>query len=168
MSEAIFFYSFATVTVVMMLFMIFQTNPVSSALCLIFSFFGLAGLYVLLSAPFVAVLQILVYAGAIMVLFIFVIMLLKLRQEDLISDSVSPLKIAVSLAVIAAGGYGAYRLFAAPYQAFGPTPPGFGEAKPVGELIFTQYLLPFEVASVLLLAAIVGVILLGQKGSESR
>src|SRR3989338_2431365 len=76
--DAILFYIFGGLSVLMTLLMIFQTNPVASAIYLVGAFFGLAALYVLLSAPFVAVLQVLVYAGAIMVLFNFVIMLLNI------------------------------------------------------------------------------------------
>ena len=76
------FYAFAAVTVIGSLAVVLQKNPVYSVLALIGAFFGLAGLYVLLEAPFVAVVQIIIYAGAIMVLFLFVVMLLNAPQED--------------------------------------------------------------------------------------
>src|SRR5688500_322186 len=76
------FYAFAAVTVIGSLAVVLQKNPVYSVLSLIGAFFGLAGLYVLLEAPFVAVVQIIIYAGAIMVLFLFVVMLLNVPRED--------------------------------------------------------------------------------------
>ena len=80
-SDALLFYTFAIVTVIGAMLVVSQKNPVYSVLSLILSFFGLAGLYVLLEAPFVAVVQIIIYAGAIMVLFLFVIMYLNLGHD---------------------------------------------------------------------------------------
>ena len=80
-SDALLFYLFAIITVAGALMVVTQKNPVYSVLSIILAFFGLAGLYVLLEAPFVAVAQIIIYAGAIMVLFLFVVMLLKDRKS---------------------------------------------------------------------------------------
>lgn len=163
MSEPFFFYFFSSIIVVMVILMIFQTNPVASALYLVFGFFGLAGLYVLLSAPFVAVLQVLIYAGAIMVLFIFVIMLLNLKKEDLIYDKVSWRKIAVGLIGFLFLGFLAYTFIHIPVLPFQKLPAGFGEPETVGRLLFTRYLIPFELTSILLLVAIIGAVMLGKK-----
>ena len=81
-SDYLLFYAFAGLTVLAALFVIVQRNPIYSVLSLILSFFGLSGLYVLLDAPFVAAVQIIIYAGAIMVLFLFVVMLLNVPRED--------------------------------------------------------------------------------------
>jgi len=81
-SEVLLFYAFAATSVIGSLLVVLQKNPVYSVLALIFAFFGLSGLYVLLEAPFVAVVQIIIYAGAIMVLFLFTVMLLNVPRED--------------------------------------------------------------------------------------
>src|SRR3990167_10457734 len=163
MSEVIFFYIFSTIAVGMVMLMIFQTNPVASALYLVFAFFGLAGLYVMLSAPFVAVLQVLVYAGAIMVLFIFVIMLLNIRKEELVYDKVTGRKIAVILLALFFAGFLILNFVKIPVVPFAPVEEGFGEVAPVGRLLFLKYLIPFELTSILLLVAIVGALVLGKK-----
>src|ERR1043165_9098257 len=85
-SDALLFYAFAAVSVIGALLVVAQRNPVYSLVSLVGSFFGLSGLYVLLQAPFVAVIQIIVYAGAIMVLFLFVVMLLNAPQEETAHD----------------------------------------------------------------------------------
>lgn len=167
MTEAIFFYLFGGLAVVMVTAMILTTNPVTSALCLVLGFFGLAGLYVLLEAPFVAALQILVYAGAIMVLFIFVIMLLNLQPQDLIGDKVSPAKFVlvggVMVAILVSLFYGV----TLPDTPFAELPPDFGSPAAVGRLLFSEYAVPFELASVLLLVAIIGAVILGKKEKRS-
>ncbi len=173
MSESFFFYLFAGITVATVGLMIFQTNPIASVLYLVFGFFGIAGLYVLLSAPFLAVLQVLVYAGAIMVLFIFVLMLLKLRQEDLIYDRMTWRNLLVVLMALGSAGFLIFRFMKLDFHAFPPIPPGsgvaqlevpqFGEADGVGRLLFTHYLIPFEITSILLLVAIIGAVMLGKK-----
>lgn len=108
--ESIFFYGFSLITVVTVILMIVQRNPVSSALCLVASFFSLAALYVLLQAHFVATLQILVYAGAIMVLFIFVIMLLNLREDELSVDRFTISRLSVIFFAILTAGVLGFKL----------------------------------------------------------
>ena len=104
------FYAFAAVTVLGSLFVIVQRNPIYSVLALIGAFFGLSGLYVLLEAPFVAIVQIIIYAGAIMVLFLFVVMLLNVPREDAAEWDRAhplyrpwPLRIGAVLAVLLVG-----------------------------------------------------------------
>lgn len=165
--EPIAFYILATITTTLILLMIFQTNPVSSALCLVASFFSLAGLYVLLDAHFVAILQILVYAGAIMVLFIFVIMLLNLKKEELVYDRINFKRILVAIIGMELFAFLSWQFMKIPYDAekmaFKPVADGFGTAEAVGKLIFSNYVIPFEVIGLLLLAGIVGSILLGRR-----
>lgn len=150
-------------TVLMVLLMIFQTNPIASAVYLVFGFFGLAGLFVLLEAPFVAVLQVLVYVGAIMVLFIFVLMLLNLKKEDLIYDKVTWKKIGVVLLGLFFLSFLAYHFISIPVEPFKVAAENFGEPKAVGQLLFTNYLIPFELTSFLLLVGIIGAVVLGKK-----
>lgn len=137
-------------------------NPVTSAMCLVLCIASMAGLFVLLHAFFLAAVQVLVYAGAVMVLFLFVIMLLDLKEEEhrkiklfgLAAGAVSVGTIAaIMLRLIWVQKPGA-QLAAATLQ---------GETRQLGHVLFEQYLLPFEILSILLLAAMVGVILLSKK-----
>lgn len=164
--EAALFYIFGALSVAMVIVMIVKTNPVASALCLVVAFFGLSGLYILLEAPFVAVLQILVYAGAIMVLFIFVIMFLNLTPEELKEDRVTRPRLLAGLVVFLTTLGLAVKYLDWQSLSFQAAPEGFGEASGVGRLMFTGYLVPFEVVSILLLVAIVGVFVLGRRERE--
>ncbi|MBX7149477.1 NADH-quinone oxidoreductase subunit J [bacterium] len=166
MGETILFYIFGGLALLMVFLTVIQKNPVASALCLVMALFNLAGLYVLLMAPFVAVMQVLVYAGAIMVLFIFVVMLLKLRDQDLIDDQVTlPKLFTLPLAGIFI--YLLVRKFLSlGTGAFPAVDASFGAPKEVGKILFADYLIPFEITSVLLLVSIIGVVLLAKK--ESR
>ena len=164
--EALLFYIFGGLAVVMVVFMILKTNPVTCALSLVVAFFGLSGLYILLDAPFVAALQILVYAGAIMVLFIFVIMFLNLTPEELKEDRVTRPRLVAGLVLFLSTLGLAVKYLDWQTLSFQPAPEGFGEAAPVGRLMFTEYLVPFEIVSILLLVAIVGVFVLGRREGE--
>ena len=167
--EIYFFLFFAVVAVVSSVAMILQRNPIYCVLLLIMVMISIAGLYLMLDAQFVAIIQIVVYAGAIMVLFLFVIMLLNLSREE-----GGTLRIQKPLAVLLAA------LLFLPVAAMvlssagGGTPPpadgaaaGFGEVEQIGSLLFTKYLLPVEIAAVLLLIAIVGAVVLTRKGTVS-
>jgi NADH-quinone oxidoreductase subunit J len=139
----------------------FSRNPVTSAMCLVLTIISLAGLFVLLHAFFLAAVQVLVYAGAVMVLFLFVIMLLDLKEEE--RRKLKALGIAGG--VISVGAILAIflsSLFQAPLGA-AESPALEGGTVALGKLLFTEYLLPFEIVSVLLLVAIVGVVLLSKK-----
>jgi NADH-quinone oxidoreductase subunit J len=161
----ILFYVFAFLTLLCGVLVIanpFSRNPVTSAMFLVLTIISMAGLFVLLHAFFLAAVQILVYAGAVMVLFLFVIMLLDLKEEErrkiksfgLIAGLVSVGAIvAIFLKVLLSAPLGADLSAQAPD----------GDPAALGKLLFTQYLLPFEVVSVLLLVAMVGVILLSKK-----
>jgi NADH-quinone oxidoreductase subunit J len=168
MVETILFLILATATAVTALLVILQRNPVTSAIFLILTFFSLAGIYLLLFAEFIAVIQVLVYAGAIMVLFLFVIMLLNPDQERkfLVRNRLQKV-LAVFLSFVLLG------LIAMVFQAAffegtrGLFPPekvaALGNTQIVARLLFTDFLLPFEITSVLLLVAIIGAIVLAKR-----
>ena len=159
-----FFYVFAGLTLLCGFLVVanpFSRNPVTSAMFLVLSIVSLAGLFVLLHAFFLAAVQVLVYAGAVMVLFLFVIMLLDLKEEvrrhyktfGVVTGALA----VVALAVIA------IRAIATSGMGTGLQPQAEGGTAPLGRLLFSQYLLPFEIVSVLLLVAMVGVILLSKR-----
>lgn len=162
-AEFVVFWLFALPLVLSAFGVIWARNPVNAAMSLVAAFFFLAGIYVLLVAHLLAFLQVLVYAGAIMVVFLFVIMLLALHDEDL--------KRSRPKAIQWAGAFGGLGLMAVLAQAiqdaglmeFKTVSPDFGTVKKVGELLFTQYLLPFEATSVLLLVAIVGAVVVAKE-----
>ena len=159
--DNVLFHVFGALAIAASIAVIGQRNPMHSVLWLIASFLGLAGLYVLLDAPFAAVTQIIVYAGAIMVLFLFVIMLLGAEQlseeEPLPGQRVAALLLgtgfiiaATILIVVQAGP-------ATPLPAPEAT---FASPMDVGTTLFTRYTLPFEVVSAILLVAMIGAIVL--------
>ena len=145
---------------------ILQRNPIMSAISLIANFFCIALLYLLLHAQLLAVLQIVVYTGAIMVLVVFVIMLLNLGDEARLTEKFDVRKIA---GVVLATGFllEMLYLFAARTPQAPPTAPAqeIGTVEAMGSAIFTRFLLPFEITSLLLLAAIVGAVVLAKKSS---
>ena len=186
------FYAFAVLTVAPALLMIISRSPVTSAMFMIASFVGMASLFVLLDAFFIAVLQILVYAGAVMVLFIFIIMLLDMDQrEDLRHRSLPAMAsmVAFGLLVVMVLGFfkgqfpGSFPQVQEPVatayadQAYdldnaAPSLPFATKARAFGYGLFTKYMLPFQVTGVLLLIAMVGVIVLSKphkpKGEEAE
>ncbi len=162
------FYLFATVAVVASLLVIAQRNPIHSVLLLIASFGALSGLYVLLQAPFVAVIQIIVYAGAIMVLFLFVVMLLNAPHEDTDFDErTHPL---LRPGAMRLGGLLAVALVMELVWALSNAADSgrFGVERlvsvaAIGRMLFTEYAFAFEVTSVLILVAMVGAVVLARK-----
>src|SRR5580692_1199234 len=162
--DVFFFMLFATVAVVCGISVILQKHPISSALSLVAVMGSIAVLYLLLGAEFIAMAQIIVYAGAVMVLFIFVIMLLNAGEEVRSGRSWTSqlLGIPALLAFVALIVYFVQRGFAdAGNVKFGNFTGG--SAQSVGLALFTAYLLPFEVTSVLVLVAILGAIVLARK-----
>ncbi|MGD0087026.1 MAG: NADH-quinone oxidoreductase subunit J [Verrucomicrobiota bacterium] len=161
----ILFYLFAALTLLCGVLVVanpFSRNPVTSAMFLVLTIISMAGLFVLLHAFFLAAVQIIVYAGAVIVLFLFVIMLLDLKEEQrrkikrfgLVAGLVSVgAIITIALKALRATQPGAQL----------PAPQTEGSTDALGKLLFTQYVLPFEVISILLLVAMVGVILLSKK-----
>jgi NADH-quinone oxidoreductase subunit J len=163
--ETLLFYAFAALTLLCGLMVVanpFSRSPVNSAMFLVLTIVSMAGLFVLLHAFFLAAVQIIVYAGAVMVLFLFVIMLLDLKEEE--RRRVRKLGLLASLIAVGAitGLFVISVLSANPGGHLSP-PAVEGGTAPLGKLLFTQYLLPFEIVSVLLLVAMVGVILLSKK-----
>ena len=152
----------------------FGRNPIHSAISLIVSFFFLAGIYALLGAHLLAGLQIIVYAGAIMVLFTFVIMLLNLSDDELGESDFKPIKLLGALVVLFIFG----KLLAAFDVAATLTPSapgfdaagqeGFGGVEEVGRLIYTAHMVPFELVGVLLLVAVVGAVMMAKKKLNTR
>jgi NADH-quinone oxidoreductase subunit J len=163
--QDLLFYLFAAATLICGLMVVanpFSRNPVTSAMFLVLTIVSMAGLFVLLHAFFLAAVQILVYAGAVMVLFLFVIMLLDLKEEEQrrIRTTGAVLGIA-TVGLIYTALVRAFRTLPAMAEA---SPPQLeGATAPLGKLLFTDYLLPFEMVSVLLLVGMVGVILLSKK-----
>jgi NADH-quinone oxidoreductase subunit J len=162
----VLFYVFAALTLACALLVIvnpFSRSPVTSAMFLVLTIISMAGLFLLLHAFFLAAVQILVYAGAVMVLFLFVIMLLDLKEEDRRKIKF----FGIVAGVIAVGGIvSAFVKSIASVKASSDTPQLEGDTLSLGHLLFTSYTLPFEVVSVLLLVAMIGVILLSKKKLE--
>lgn len=165
-AEQLLFWVFSIGTIGAAFGVIFLRNPVASAMSLVASFFFLAGIYVLLWAHTIAVLQVLVYAGAIMVLFLFVIMLLSLTDTGPIAQ-LSPSRVA--------GGAATVALFASLALVFRKLPQettvawlsperlqSFGTIKQLGAVLYTNWLFPFEAVSLLLLVAIVGAVVVAK------
>jgi NADH-quinone oxidoreductase subunit J len=171
--DLIAFYAFAAIAVGGALLVVGQRNPVYSVMAIVGSFCGLSGLYVLLEAPFVAVVQIIIYAGAILVLFLFTVMLLNASREDGAEWDRShpyyrpgPTRIGAVLAVVLLG-----QLVWAMTRLAGtgggvPEQPAASSVRLLGRVLFTDYMFAFEVTSILIIAAMVGaVVLAGRKGN---
>ena len=165
MIEAVLFYFLAAVLVGTALLVVTRTNPIGSAIAMVVAFAALSGLYAMLSASLAAILQVLVYAGGIMVLVIFVIMLLNLRKEEL-----EPMKartgsllgfLGLSLLLVV----GPVWMVLAPSwrPASVPLESGFGTITSVGAKLFAEYTFPFEMLSLVLLTAVVGALVLSKR-----
>ncbi len=161
--QAILFYLLAALSILGGLLMVSLRNPLSGAFSLILSLCSLAGLFAMVHAEFVFILQILVYAGAIMVLIIFTIMLLNLRKEEIEEAPVGWMRFLFTAVLCAAGAVGAIRVFSMIEPARVEPTEAFGSIEAVGRLMLSGYLYPFEVISLILLVAIVGVVLLAKK-----
>lgn len=168
MLETVIFYLMAAVLMGLALLVVTRTNPVAAALALVAAFGVLAGFYALLNAELVAVLQILVYAGGVMVLVLFVLMLLNLHPDDL-----KPLKVSGPFASLVLGAVllGAFLPILAslagpsnPWTGIVPvTAPEFGGIRSVADRLFSHALLAFEVLSLLLTAAVAGALVLAKR-----
>ncbi len=162
--ELALFYAFALLAVLSTVLTISAKNPVYSALWMIGSFAATAALFVLLDAFLIATVEVLVYAGAIMVLFLFVIMLINLRSEEQQGLRLSP------LAILAAGTF--LVLFGKAVGDLGPAVSAkpndvVGTAGALAEVMFTRYVVPFEAVSMLLLAAILGTVVLSRRNAQA-
>jgi NADH-quinone oxidoreductase subunit J len=163
----ILFYVFASLTLVFGFLVIanpFSRNPVTSAMFLVLTIGSLAGLFVLLQAFFLAAVQVLVYAGAVMVLFLFVIMLLDIKAEERRHIR----KLGALTGLVAAGAFlGLFvRSLSATKLPDSSAPVQSGGTADLGRLLFSDYLLPFEIVSLILLVAMVGVVLLSKKEAK--
>lgn len=164
--EAVLFYIFAIGVVVAGAQVVLRRNPIYGAVSLVACFFFLAGIYVLLSAHLIAILQVMVYAGAVMVLFVFVIMLLNLKEEELGEMHVTTMKGIGLAAVLVVVGFITWKALA-PVQfardlAVSEQVHGFGGVKAVGNVLYRSAVLPFEVTSLLLLVAVVSAVVIAK------
>src|SRR5687768_12549449 len=163
---ALLFILFAGMAIGCALAVVAQRNPLYSAISLIGVFVSLACLYVMLAAPFIAAVQVIVYAGAIMVLVVFVIMLLNVEEEEHRRPRLKFLvPAAIGLAAVLIAEV-AFILATVPGSGVTPSTGGVnvGLTHSVGSALFTQYLLPFEITSILILMAIVGAMTLARRG----
>jgi len=176
MPETITFYLFAALTVIASALVIGQRNPMYSVLLLIASFGGLSGLYIQLEAPFVAVAQIIIYAGAIMVLFLFVVMLLNAPKEDAADwDRTHPLRqpgvarwgtLLAALLVVQLGmALSAVGQYDVPVGAQAD-PTTVNSVTDMGRALFTRHTFAFEATSILILVAMVGAVVLARREGD--
>ena len=173
----VLFILLAALVLVAALGVIFLRNPVHSALSLVANLVGVAGIYAMLNAHFLAAVQIIVYAGAIVVLVLFVLMLLNLKVEALKRHEQIFYTVVMLIAVVFCGA-----LLPVLHQFFGvfnsdttlkassviPTMVVEGTVEAIGKLLFTRYLFLFEAASILIMAALVGAVMLSKHGSTSN
>lgn len=162
------FYSFGLITILSALAVICFSNPVYSGLCLVACFFSLGVIYILMNQEFFAVIQILIYAGAIMVLFLFIIMLLDLSSQQL---GVTFSKLSILIACVV--GFFIFKLGTILYNwknftvkkeyTLEKIEESGGIIEVIGELLYTHFLLPFEMISLLLFVAIIGAVLIAKK-----
>lgn len=159
----IIFYAFAALTVASASMMVFSKNVIYSAVGLLFAFFGVAGIYVLLAADFLAVVQILVYVGGILILLLFGVMLT--QRITSVEMHTGTLQLVPALLAVAGVFVILFRVInktswnIIPKSEFNPT------AEKIGNLLMTDFLIPFEIVSVLLLAALIGAAFIARKSS---
>jgi NADH-quinone oxidoreductase subunit J len=166
MLPKLFFGYFSIVMIVLSLLIITRRNPVHSVLWMLVLFFHIAGLYLFLNAEFLAAVQLILYAGAILVLFLFVIMMLNLKEELTAERFIGewPIGVALGISILMfiyftiskfiQGPAGQYTIEAIKRET---------HTKAIGKVLYTEYLFPFEIASLILLIAIVGAIVLAKK-----
>ncbi|MFT3919060.1 NADH-quinone oxidoreductase subunit J [Cloacibacterium sp.] len=161
--DQILFYLFSALALGSASYFVFAKNPLYAILSLIVTFFTIAALYILLNAQFLGIIQIIVYAGAIMVLFLYVLMMLNLNKEDESKKhNINKLVGIVAAGILFVGMLGAYKGLKTGV-ATKDIDVSVGLTKNLGKLLFNEYVLPFELASILILAGIVGAVLIGKK-----
>jgi NADH-quinone oxidoreductase subunit J len=171
MPEKVLFLVMAPIAFGSAIAMIWARNAVHAALFLVLNFFALSVFYVLLDAHFLAAVQVIVYAGAIMVLFLFVIMLLGIDRNEPVDE---PIRFQRPLAIVLGLGFVGFVLFTIETTLNGATFQGLKEANSsgnvqgLGRLLFTKYTFPFEVASILLIVAAIGAMVLGRRRDEEE
>lgn len=168
MAETVFFYLFTTLMVGAALSVVFNRHPIYSVLSLLLAMFCLASLFVMLGAYFVAALQILLYAGAVLVLFLFVTMLLNLEPEALSRMRIFTLRTAGTLTALFLFSL-LFRVLRTVHWVtpLSNAPPSDGSVESIGRLLFSTYLLPFELTSFLILAALIGAVTLAHSNDSS-
>ncbi len=159
------FYLFAFLTVLAAAGVVVNRNAVNAAMCLLLSFVGMAALFVLLEAYFLAILQVLVYAGAVVVLFLFIVMLFDIQGGDP-RKPYRPIAAVSGMAALALLAIGVLSLAEHGQLAAAPPPPVEAGLKTFGYQLLTTYLLPMEVTGFLLLIAMLGVTVVSRKRSE--
>ena len=165
--ELLIFYPLAGLCVLFALGVVINKSPVGSAMSLIGMMLGLAGIFILQQAHFIAILQIIIYAGAIMVLFMFVIMLLNLKgkgeDENWLSRDKNLLLTVLTGFLVAGVLYKIIEITSSSeFNSPALLPETFGTVRQVGTILFTEFVLPFEVASILLLVAMIGAVVLAK------
>jgi len=170
------FIAFSAITLLCALMVVLARNPIYSVIFLILTMFSLTGHYIILQAQFIAVINIIVYAGAIMVLFLFVLMLMNMNKSNEPNKSL-PWKILagvvsfvsfITLMTIYIKNNGDMAIIPTTNSATGQNlPADFGYVKPLGKMLFTEYVFPFEIASILFIAAMVGAVFLGTKEKKN-
>lgn len=167
--EAVLFYALAAVTLISGVFVVFLRRPVHNVLFMILTMIGLACLFILLHAEFLAMVQIIVYAGAIMVLFLFVIMLLNLDEFVMPPEH---RRVRYGIGIVLAMMFVVFLIpasrgmLSSSPAGVSAIPAGMTNTEIIARELFTTYLLPFEIASVLLLAAIVGTVIIGKRPTK--
>jgi NADH-quinone oxidoreductase subunit J len=166
--EHFFFFYFALVIALASILVVVLRNPIYSALSLLIMFFHVAGLYVTLHAEFLAAVQIIVYAGAILVLYLFVVMLLNLKQDERYHQQ-WPVAAVIGAALVVEGSVLTIaKGLTAPAVTTETAVNALGNTEALGDVLYSTYLFPFEVASLILLVAMVGAIILAKKDIEGR
>jgi NADH-quinone oxidoreductase subunit J len=170
MLSKLFFGYFAVVITVLSVLVVTRRNPVHSVMWMLLLFFNLASMYLFLNAEFIAAIQVIVYAGAILVLFLFVVLLLNLREELLANRFIGswPAGLVIALALLGSIGFalssfvpgisGRYTVDYVQKETF---------TKVLGQVLYTEYLFPFEIASLILLISIIGAIVLAKKRTRT-
>ncbi|MCD9854945.1 NADH-quinone oxidoreductase subunit J [Epilithonimonas sp. JDS] len=162
--DQILFFIVAFLAIASAVYFVFAKNPMYAILSLIVTMFSIAGMYILLNAQFLGIVQIIVYTGAIMVLFLYILMMLNLNKEDESKKDNLPKFIGIfSVCILFVGMLGAYKGLSGKTVAEGSIDYSVGLTKNLGRLLFNEYVLPFELASILILAGIVGAVLIGKK-----
>ena len=161
--EEILFYLVSACAIISAFFVVFSKSPMYSIMALVITFFSISGLYIMLNAQFLSAVQIIVYSGAIMVLFLYVLMMLNLKEKD------EPLKgsgfriiVTICGGLVFVGFIGALKGY---QQIDFPANPDsqIGLTKNLGHLLFSEYVLPFELAGILFLSALVGAVMIGKR-----
>ena len=165
--ELLIFYPLAGLCVLFALGVVINKSPIGSAMSLIAMMLGLSGIFILQQAHFIAILQIIIYAGAIMVLFMFVIMLLNLKgqgeDEKWLSRDKNLLLTVLTGLLVTGVLYKIIKIInSSEFNSPAPLPESFGTVREVGTILFTKFVLPFEVASILLLVAMIGAVVLAK------